>query len=293
MEDTTNIDIVSVITEAINTLFSSLFSSIDNNIYSILDDITFIDSSIISDNTFKNLIGVSANEGILIVSNILLFGIILYYSISRIIAYFTGSEVQGTLQFIFRMIIFGIFMNFSYFICEQFININSLISLAIRNLGENIFSKNICFSTLISEINYTVSTTSFNLFSMDGIIKSFISIGLFNLIFSYSLRYILIKVFVLLTPFSILSLINYKTKWFFSSWFRILFSLLFLQIFISIILLVSFSFTYSENLISKFMYIGCIYALIKSNSIIKEFIGGISTSIASPISSFKSFLGGK
>ena len=293
MEDTTNIDIISIIIEAINTLFSSLFSSIDNNIYSILDDITFIDSSIISDNTFKNLIGLSANEGILIISNILLFGIILYYSFSRIISYFTGSEIQGTVQFIYRMIIFSIFMNFSYFICEQFININSIISLAIRNLGELVFSKNICFSSLITEINYSVSTSSFNLFSMDGIIKSFISLGLFNLIFSYSLRYILIKVFVLLSPFAILSLINNKTKWFFSSWLRIIFSLLFLQIFISIILLVSFSFTYSENLISKFMYIGGIYALIKANSIIKEFIGGISTNIASPISSFKSFLGGK
>ncbi len=184
-------------------------------------------------------------------------------------------------------------MNFSYFICEQFINITSLISLAIRNLGELIFSKNICFSGLISEINYSVSTSSFNLFSMDGIIKIFISIGLFNLVFSYSLRYILIKVFILLAPFSILSLIHNKTKWFFSSWFRILFSLLFLQIFISIILLIAFFFTYSENLLSKFMYIGCIYALIKSNSIIKEFIGGVSTNIASPISSFKSFFGGK
>ena len=293
MEETTDLDITTIISETINSLFSTLFSSIDNNIYSILDDITFIDSTIISDSVYKSLLGLSSNEGILIIANVLLFGILLYYAISRAIAYFTGSEVQSCIPFIFRMIIYGILMNSSYFICEQILNLNSLFSLAIRNLGEMIFSKNICFSTFITEINYTVSTSSFNLFSFDGIIKSFISLGLFNLIFSYSLRYILIKVFILLSPFAILSLIHFKTKWIFSSWFRILFSLLFLQIFIAIVLLISFSFSYSQNMLSKFMYIGCIYALIKSNNIVKEFIGGISTNVSSPISSFKSFLGGK
>ncbi len=293
LEETANIDISAVISETINSLFSTLFSSIDNSIYSILDDITFIDSTIISDGVYKSLLGLSSNEGILIIANALLLGIILYYAISRAIAYFTGSEVQSCITFIFRMIIFGIFMNSSYFICEQILNLNSLFSSAIRNLGEMIFSKSICFSTLVSEINYTASTSSFNLFSVDGIIKSFISLGLFNLIFSYSLRYILLKVFVLLSPFAILSLIHNKTKWIFTSWLRIVFSLLFLQIFISIVLLISFSFTYSQNLLSKFMYIGCIYALIKSNHIVKDFIGGVSTNVSSPISSFKSFLGGK
>ena len=70
-------------------------------------------------------------------------------------------------------------------------------------------------------------------------------------------------------------------------------SLLLLQILISLTLLVCFSFTYSKDMLSKLMYIGCIYALIKSNSIIREFIGGISTNAANPISNFKSFLGGK
>ena len=186
-------------------------------------------------------------------------------------------------------------MNSSYFICEQIININSLVSLAIRNIGEIVYNKDICFSTFVNELNsfISISDNNFNLFSVDGIIRSFISLGLFNLIFSYSLRYVLIKVFVLICPFAILCLIHNKTKWIFSAWLRILMSLLLLQILISLILLVCFSFTYSKDMLSKLMYIGCIYALIKSNSIIREFIGGISTNAANPISNFKSFLGGK
>ena len=290
-----SLNITSIITDTINSLFSDLFSSIDNSIYSILDDITFIDSNIISDNIFKNIIGLSSNEGILIIANTLLFGFILYYAISRLLAYFTGNEIQSSKSFIFRAIIFGIFMNSSYFICEQILNLNSLFTLAIRNVGEIVYNKEVSFATFINELNsfITISGNSFNLFSVDGIIKSFISIGLFNLIFSYSLRYILIKVFTLLCPFAFLCLINNKTKWIFSSWLRIILSLLLLQIFISLILLVCFSFTYSSNILSKIIYIGCVYTLMKANTIIKEFIGGVSTVTGSPISSLKSLLGGK
>ena len=292
--ETSNIDINSIITDTINTLFADLFASIDNSIYALLDDITFIDTSIISDNIFKNILGLSSNEGVLIIANALLFGMLLYYAISRLIAYFTGSEVQHSRSFVFRLVIFGVFMNSSYFICEQIINLNSLVSLAIRNVGELVYNKNVCFATFVSELNSFISTSdnSFNLFSVDGII-SFISLGLFNLIFSYSLRYILIKVFVLVCPFAILCLIHNKTRWIFSSWLRIVLSLLLLQNLISLVLLVCFSFSYSNDMISKLMYIGGVYALIKANSIIKEFIGGISTDAGNPISSFKSFLGGK
>lgn len=289
------IDINSIITDTINSLFSSLFSSIDNSIYAILDDITFIDTTIISDDVFKNILGASSNTGILIVANTLLFGIILYYAVSRLISYFTGSEVQNSKSFIFRAVVFGIFMNSSYFICEQVINFNSLISLSIRNIGEIIYNKEICFATFINEINsfISISNDSFNLFSVDGIIRSFISLGLFNLIFSYSLRYILIKVFVLICPFAILSLIHNKTRWIFTSWFKIIISLLLLQTLISLILLVCFSFSYSHDILSKLMYIGCIYALIKANNIIREFIGGLSTNTDSPIANLRYFFGGK
>ena len=286
--ENTNIDFSSVITEIINNLFSTLFSSIDNSTYAILDDITFIDTSIISDNIFKNILGVSTNSGILIISNVLLFGILLYYSSSLLTAYFTGSEIQSPKDFIFRAIIYGILMNSAYFICEQIININSLISLAIRNIGEITYQKNVCFATFVNEMNsfVSISNNNFNLFSIDGLIKGFSSLGLLNLIFSYSLRYILIKVFVLISPFAFLFLISSKTKWIFISWIKIICSLLFLQSFISIILLICFSFTYSNDFISKLFYIGCIYALIKANSIIKEFIGGLSTNTGTPFESF-------
>ena len=118
-----------------------------------------------------------------------------------------------------------------------------------------------------------------------------ISFSLLNLVFSYSFRYVLIKVFILIAPFAILSNSLNSTSWFFKSWFKNLFSLLFIQIIVSIILLILFSIDYpSSNLFSKFIYIGGLYALIKANSFVREFLGGISTDFNQGVGNLKSII---
>ena len=52
-----NSNITTNIIEAINTILNTLFSSIDNNVYSVLDDITFINSDIITDSYFEKILG--------------------------------------------------------------------------------------------------------------------------------------------------------------------------------------------------------------------------------------------
>ncbi len=100
----------------------------------------------------------------------------------------------------------------------------------------------------------------------------------------------MIKVFVLLSPFAFLSLTLNKTSWFFTAWFRNLFSLLFIQIIASLVLLILFSMDYSAgNLFSKFIYVGGIYALIKTNSFVRDFIGGVSTEVSQSVKNFIGF----
>ena len=48
-------NITQIIIDTINTILGNLFSSIDNNLYSILDDITFINSDILKDKNFENI----------------------------------------------------------------------------------------------------------------------------------------------------------------------------------------------------------------------------------------------
>ena len=290
METQTNI--TQTIINTINSIFEMLFSSIDNNLYSVLDKITFINSDIITDKNFENIFGTSTSNGILLIANSLLLGFILYYAFKYLMSHITYQRVDSPFSFIIKIILFGICMNFSFFIVQLILDLNSNISLAIRSLGKNLFNSEISFSQLINTINthISVDTSSLNIFSVDGLIKSTLSLSLLNLVFSYSFRYIMVKVFILLSPFAFLSLCLENTSWFFKSWLKYLFSLLFIQIIVSLVLLILFSLDFSSsNLFNKFVYVGGIYSLIKANSFVREFIGGVSTNISQSVKSFAGF----
>ena len=290
MESQTNI--TQTIINTINSIFEMLFSSIDNNLYSVLDKITFINSDILTDKNFENIFGTSTSNGILLIANSLLLGFILYYGFKYLMSHITYQRVDSPFSFIIKIIIFGICMNFSFFILQFLLDLNSNISLAIRSLGKNLFGSELSFSELINKINTNISidTSSLNIFSVDGLIKSTLSLSLLNLVFSYSFRYIMVKIFILLAPFAFLSLSLDSTSWFFKSWLKNLFSLLFIQIIVSLVLLILFSLDFSSsNLFNKFVYVGGIYSLIKANSFVREFIGGVSTNISQGVNNFMSF----
>lgn len=288
--DFSSANITEVIISTLNTIFSNLFTSLDHTIYDILDNLTFINSSIISDPLFDKTLNSNLNSNLIIIANSLLIGFVLYYAIRFLFFHYTALPLERPYQFIFKLLIFGILVNSSYFICEQIISLHSLICDSILQVGQNIFHHTISFSELITQMNsiLLIDKVNFNIFSFDGIIKSFLSIGLLNLLFIYSLRYILIKVFILITPFAILTLINSSTSWFFKSWLRSFLSLLFIQSFVALVLLIVFSFGLTNsNILSQLLYIGAIYTLLKSNSYIKELIGGVSTDFNANLSSFK------
>lgn len=289
MESTNNI--TQTIIDTINNIFETLFASIDNNLYSLLDEITFIDSDILNNQNFEKLFGTTTSNGILLIANSLLVGFILYYGFKYLMSHITFHKIDHPFSFIIKIVLFGICMNFSFFILEMVLDLNSNVSLAIKEIGESLFDKEICFSELINTINTNIAINSspLNIFSIDGLIKSTLSISLLSLVFSYSLRYIMVKVFVLLAPFAFISLSLDSTSWFFKSWFKNLFSLLFIQIIVSLVLLILFSLDYSStNLFNKFIYIGGIYALIRANTFVRQFIGGISTDISQSVKSFTS-----
>ena len=289
--DTNNI--TSSIISAINTIFSKIFSSIDNNVYAILDDFTFINSDILNDSYFSKIFGLSSGTGILIVSNALVFGILIYYGFRLIFSHLGITEAERPSKFIFRLIIFGICMNFSLFICDEIIYINSLFSNTIRLIGENTLDFSINFSTLINKLNsiISVNTDALDIFSLDGIIKTLVSFGILNLVVTYSIRYVLVKVFVLLSPFAFLTLTTKQTSIIFKSWIKAFLSLLLIQDFVAIVLLLIFSLDLSpKNLFSKFILIAAIFILIKSNSYVRELFGGISTDFSIGMGNLKSML---
>ena len=290
MENST--EITQTIIDTINTIFEKLFASINNNLYSALDHITFINSDILKDDTFEKIFGTSTSNGILLIANSLLLGFIVYYSIRLLMSHVTYHQVERPFSFIIKLIVFGIFMNYSFSIVQIILDLTANITIAIQDLGKNIFNSSISFSELINKINtyVTIENSSIDIFSIDGFIRGTLSLSLLNLIFSYSFRYIMVKIFILLSPFAFLSLCLDSTSWFFKTWLKNLFSLLFIQIIVYLVLLIVFSIDFSSsNILNKFIYIGGMYALIKANSFVREFIGGISTNISQTVQNFYAF----
>ena len=114
-------NISDTVTQTINSLFGNLFSSIDSNLYKALDSITFITTDIIDSSSFEKIFGKSSSSGFLLIANALLVGFIIYYFARHMLSSFAIVESQNPYKFIFKLIIIGICMNSSFYICEQII----------------------------------------------------------------------------------------------------------------------------------------------------------------------------
>ncbi len=281
------VDYSQIIIETINKIFAELFSSMDKSLYRLLDKTVFVSDSILADSFFTNIF--NSKYGIPAIANSMLLGIFIYYCFKLYMAPFSGSYIEKPYQFLTKILIITICINCSSFICKEILGINSIITDILRSLGSSISGHEISFNELISSSIYIdESSEIYNFFSFNGLLKSFFSFGLISLLFSYTVRYILIKVFILLFPFSLLSLSINSTSWLFKSWARSFLSLLLVQNFIVFILTLLFSLNVqSHDVFSQISYISTIFILSKCNYYIKEIIGGISTDIGTNLLNFK------
>ena len=270
-----------VIIQTINQIFSTMFSSIDNNLYGNLDNLVFIKSDILNSSIFKNLLGANTLSGLVYLADAMLAGILIYYVIRYFYSNFVDIKVETPPQFLFKLLIFAFAINGCYLVIEQVININYFISSSIQELGKSSTGLNISFSQLLINTNKFMGTdvSSINFLSFDGILKSFISVGLIVLALNYSLRFILLQVLILFAPFAILSLMTYSTSWIFQAWSKSFLSLLIIQIFVPLVIIVIFNID-STN---KILFVGGIYVLSKINSYVREIFGGISSEISGNI----------
>ena len=287
------IDITQVILETTNTLCTNIIDSVDTALRPMLDDTIFIDSSILKEPaTFLKIFGSSPSSGVLLLANCLLFAFILYYCIRLITSHFSGAEIESPSRFFLRAILTVVLTNSSLEICKLLLDGTQSITLFFLELGTDIFKvKDISFSSLISALSST-STGEFNIFSIDGILTSMLSISSFALLLSFALRYILIELLILISPFAFLCFSNKSTEGFLKSWYRSFISMLLIQIVIAILLLIPHALIKenSNSIFNKLLLVGSISALLKSSQLVKEFLGGIGiqTNFQAGISGIKS-----
>ena len=291
-EVTTNeVNIIEVVKETINSLCNSLFDSINNSVFPLLDDIVFINSDITDSKNMQSLIGTDITNGVLMLANCLLVAFVLYYAIRLFLSKFSGNTIDSPYKFFIKAVLVAIFMNFSLSLCSFLVDSTYEVSSFFCALGEDLFGKEISFITFTNELKKSLNNNS-DIFSLNGILSSTLYISSFSLIINFSLRYVLIKILIILSPFAILCLINQSTESFFKSWFKSFFSLLILQVIVSIILLLSFTLANETQnpLFNNILLVGAINALLKANQFVKELIGGlgINANIQNGINGLKS-----
>lgn len=278
-----------VVNNLISSLINSLLTSLDTNVFSVLDELAFIKSDSISDTYFNSFFTKQFN--IISLSEALLFGFLLYYSISYLFSFLTFSNFQKPLSFLTKLLFSAILIHFSLPICEKILDFFYLLSDILKHLGCLIFTHELSFSLLhdkIIDLFFSDLTLPFSLFSFDGVLKSFISFGFVNLLFTYSVRFIFIKLLVLISPIAFLTLCLDQSTWIFKIWLKNLISQLFTQLIICVILLIIFSLDGSQNpIVTKLLYVTSLVCLIKASSFVKDFSSGFTSDISSSFSSIK------
>lgn len=246
-----------------------------------MDDLIFINPGITKN--IIPIIGATPFRGMTLLCNSLIYGFLLYYAISYLLSHITYTQIEKPFQFVFKLILCSIALNFSEYICSSIISLFYTISEIILDLYTPYAFFDVSFASFLDNVipSDYFSTNSFNLFNFDGILKSTISFGFLSLAVSYAVRYILLKVLVILSPFAILSLCSSKTSFFFKSWLKSFLALLFLQVLVAIILVVCIAINKTDSLLlpSQLFHLSMIYSLFKANSFVKEFIGGLSIDV--------------
>lgn len=165
------IDVVPTIIDIINQLCTNLFSSIDKEIFPILDTLVFVNDEILeSGEKMNKLFSSSSDSGVLLLANSLLVSFILYYCARLLLCNLTGSVIESPPQFFLKVFLAGVAMNYSFSICTFLINTTDLISSFFLNLGENIFNCQVSFVSLISTLSENINTST-NFFSLNGILS--------------------------------------------------------------------------------------------------------------------------
>ena len=83
-----------IILDTINTLFSQFFSSIDQQMYVILDKLAFITPDILSSSSIHQINTISILETLLTLANSLLIGFSIYYAVRLLYSHFSYVELE-------------------------------------------------------------------------------------------------------------------------------------------------------------------------------------------------------
>lgn len=260
----------------LNYLLEKVFKSIEGEIFKTLDKLTIIGPEILKEEPLKNIVFENKVNGLVIIANTLILFFIIYYVFKQLIGIYNGNKIESIYVFIIRIIIVCIIVNFSYYICEEILNIFGILGESIDTYASDVINKKITFENLKDSIINIENIINTDLVSLDGIIKGIISFGSVSILISFSVRYVTVIFLIIISPLAFVCLSSNLTSGIFNMWVKMLIVNLILQIGIKLLIFIPLAYKNQNDIIYKIILVGTISLIYKFNIFIKELLARIS-----------------
>jgi len=237
-----------------------------DDLYEVMDKTAFLTSKFLEIGANGEFLDETQKiaEAILNLSNLVIWGVLLFFGFKSLFSYFLSKKVDVPWKFFIRMIVFGVFANASFFICYTGVFLAENCTDYIRSyVGED----KISFSFLEEYSGGEIDSDEeeIDAYTLDSLVTGFIYFSTFVTAVCLGGRYILIKVLMLLSPiFFILGGLKCSEKIFYK-WCKCFIVLLFMQIFFCSVLGIFNSLSDGNKLVLQILI--CSTMLILSKNI--------------------------
>ncbi len=260
----------------LNYLLEKVFKSIEGEIFKTLDKLTIIGPEILKEEPLKNIVFENKVNGLVIIANTLILFFVIYYVFKQLIGIYNGNKIESIYVFIIRIIIVCIIVNFSYYICEEILNIFGILGESIDTYASDLINRKVTFENLKDSIINIENIINTDLVSLDGIIKGIISFGSVSILISFSVRYVTVIFLIIISPLAFVCLSSNLTSGIFNMWVKMLIVNLTVQIGIKLLIFIPLAYKNQNDIIYKIILVGTISLIYKFNIFIKELLARIS-----------------
>lgn len=267
------------IISTINQVAEKIYSSVEGELYPLLDKIVIITPEILRQEPLKNMFFEDKNIALTLVASSFITFFILYLAFSRIISMYTGEETESLWKIILKIIIWSILMSTSYYICKEILTINNLFTQVVESALNDVTNTEVSFANLKEIITDLGEYMSKDFISIDGLIKGLISFGTVSLVINFSIRYATIIFLILISPIAFIMGASSLTIGIFKSWLKLFLTNLLTQSVVLVIISIPLSFKNINDIMFKIVLVGAIYMLYKLNNITKDLFGNLGTAI--------------
>ncbi len=256
----------------INSFCGKLYLSIENEGFELLEKIGNINEDIFDIAPLNIIFSDELKQIVFLFTIFIIFLFLCFYSLKLILFLYKDNLSVSIYHFILRIVIVGIICTNSFQICKEIVIINSNITDAIDLLSNEFIKEKIEFINLKENVDTIEDFLKLqDKINIKGIGESIICAFILGMLVLFSVRYVIIILCIILSPFCIIFSLSRRTDKIFIFWIKLFISNLLIQN-INKIMLFLVVVSKKEKEITGTIVIGVIILMYKLNKKVGDII---------------------